>query len=62
MSFGRRVTATKIELIKIRRSMQVAKMVHKFSTTDREVLLKKNQRRNDRGGKQGKGRYMDTLE
>ena len=30
MSFGRRATATKIELIKIRRSMQVAKMVHKI--------------------------------
>src|SRR5215204_3085387 len=37
MSFGGRVTATKIELIKIRRSMQVAKMVD----DKREVLLKK---------------------
>lgn len=40
-SFGRRVTATKIELIKIRRSMQVAKMVHKILDDKREVLLKK---------------------
>src|SRR5574341_1180478 len=36
-----RVTATKIELIKIRRSMQVAKMVHKILDDKREVLLKK---------------------
>jgi V/A-type H+-transporting ATPase subunit D len=41
MSFGRRVTATNIELIKIRRSMQVAKMVHKILDDKREVLLKK---------------------
>jgi V/A-type H+-transporting ATPase subunit D len=41
MSFGGRVTATKIELIKIRRSMQVAKMVHKILVDKREVLLKK---------------------
>ncbi|HEY7507179.1 MAG TPA: V-type ATP synthase subunit D [Nitrososphaera sp.] len=41
MSFGRRATATKIELIKIRRSMQVAKMVHKILDDKREVLLKK---------------------
>jgi V/A-type H+/Na+-transporting ATPase subunit D len=41
MSFGRRATATKIELIKIRRSMQVAKMVQKILDDKREVLLKK---------------------
>ena len=41
MSFGGRVTATKIEPIKIRRSMQVAKMVHKILDNKREVLLKK---------------------
>ena len=41
MSFGGRVTATKIELIKIRRSMHVAKMVHKILDDKREVLLKK---------------------
>jgi V/A-type H+-transporting ATPase subunit D len=41
MSFGGRVTATKIELIKIRRSMQVGKMVHKILDDKREVLLKK---------------------
>jgi V/A-type H+-transporting ATPase subunit D len=41
MSFGRRVSATKIELIKIRRSMQVSKMVHKILDDKREVLLKK---------------------
>jgi V/A-type H+-transporting ATPase subunit D len=41
MSFGKGYTATKIELIKIRRSMQVAKMVHKILDDKREVLLKK---------------------
>src|SRR3954454_4211653 len=41
MSFGTRVSATKIELIKIRRSMQVSKMVHKILDDKREVLLKK---------------------
>ncbi|HEY9386307.1 MAG TPA: V-type ATP synthase subunit D [Nitrososphaeraceae archaeon] len=41
MSFGRKVIATKIELIKIRRSVQVAKMVHKILDDKREVLLKK---------------------
>jgi V/A-type H+-transporting ATPase subunit D len=41
MSFGRKVVATKIELIKIRRSVQVAKMVHKILDDKREVLLKK---------------------
>lgn len=41
MSFGGRVTATKIELIKIRHSMQVGKMVHKILDDKREVLLKK---------------------
>jgi len=41
MSFGKNVTATKIELIKIRRSLQVSKMVHKILDDKREVLLKK---------------------
>jgi V/A-type H+-transporting ATPase subunit D len=41
MSFGGRVIATKIELIKIRRSLQVGKMVHKILDDKREVLLKK---------------------
>ena len=41
MSFGTRVSATKIELNKNRRSMQVAKMVHKILDDKREVLLKK---------------------
>src|ERR671914_60572 len=41
MSFGRKVIATKIELIKIRRSIQVARMVHKILDDKREVLLKK---------------------
>src|SRR2546423_15531222 len=41
MSFGGRVTATKIELIKSRRSMQVSRMVHKILDDKREVLLKK---------------------
>src|SRR5215467_12616704 len=41
MSFGGRVVATKIELIKIRRSLHVGKMVHKILDDKREVLLKK---------------------
>ena len=41
MSFGKQVIATKIELIKIRRSMQISKMVHKILDDKREVLLKK---------------------
>ena len=41
MSFGKRVVATKIELIKIRRYMQISKMVHKILDDKREVLLKK---------------------
>jgi V/A-type H+-transporting ATPase subunit D len=40
MSFGKNVTATKIELIKIRRSLQVGRMVHKILDDKREVLLK----------------------
>ncbi len=41
MSFGGKVIATKIELIKIRRSLHVGKMVHKILDDKREVLLKK---------------------
>ena len=41
MSFGGRVVATKIELIKIRHSLQVGRMVHKILDDKREVLLKK---------------------
>src|SRR5213593_2894013 len=41
MSFGKNVTATKIELIKIRRSLQVGRMVYKILDDKREVLLKK---------------------
>ena len=41
MSFGKNVSATKIELIKIRRSLQVSTMVHKILDDKREVLLKK---------------------
>jgi V/A-type H+/Na+-transporting ATPase subunit D len=41
MSFGKNVTATKIELIKIRRSLQVSTMVHKILDDKREVLRKK---------------------
>lgn len=41
MSFGGRVVATKIELIKIRHSLRVGKMVHKILDDKREVLLKK---------------------
>ena len=41
MSFGKQVIATKIELIKIRRSYANSKMVHKILDDKREVLLKK---------------------
>jgi V/A-type H+-transporting ATPase subunit D len=41
MSFGRGVLPTKIELIRIRRSLKVAKMVHKILDDKREVLLKR---------------------
>jgi V/A-type H+/Na+-transporting ATPase subunit D len=41
MSFGGRVVATKIELIKIRHSLRVGRMVHKILDDKREVLLKK---------------------
>jgi len=40
MSFGQNVTATKIELLKYKRSSQVAKMVQKILDDKREVLLK----------------------
>jgi V/A-type H+-transporting ATPase subunit D len=41
MSFGRGVLPTKIELIRIRRSLKVARMVHKILDDKREVLLKR---------------------
>jgi V/A-type H+-transporting ATPase subunit D len=41
MSFGKGVLPTKIELIRIRRSLKVAKMVHKILDDKREVLLKR---------------------
>lgn len=41
MSFGQNVTATKIELLKYKRSSQVAKMVQKILDDKREVLLKR---------------------
>ena len=40
MSFGQNVTATKIELIKYKRSSQVATMVQKILDDKRKVLLK----------------------
>ncbi len=40
-SFGRTVLPTKIELIRIKRSLKVAKMVHKILDDKREVLLKR---------------------
>jgi len=40
MSFGQNVVATKIELIKYKRSNQVATMVHKILDDKRKVLLK----------------------
>jgi len=40
MSFGQNVAATKIELLKYKRSSQVATMVHKILDDKRKVLLK----------------------
>lgn len=40
-SFSRSVAPTKIELIRIRRSLRVARMVHKILDDKREVLLKR---------------------
>ena len=40
MSFGQNVTATKIELLKYKRSSQVASMVRKILDDKRKVLLK----------------------
>ncbi len=41
MSFGRSIVPTKIELIRLKRSLKVAKMVHKILDDKREVLLKR---------------------
>ena len=41
VSFGSAVLPTKIELIRIKRSLKVAKMVHKILDDKREVLLKR---------------------
>ena len=41
MSFGKSIVPTKIELIKLKRSLKVAKMVHKILDDKREVLLKR---------------------
>ena len=60
MSFGRKVIATKIELIKIRRSVQVARMVHKILDDKREVLLKKIDEMIEEANKDSR-RYMVTL-
>ncbi|MBM3896004.1 MAG: V-type ATP synthase subunit D, partial [Thaumarchaeota archaeon] len=40
MSFGQNVAATKIELLKYKRSSQVASMVQKILDDKRKVLLK----------------------
>ncbi|MBI5133637.1 MAG: V-type ATP synthase subunit D [Thaumarchaeota archaeon] len=40
-AFGRNALPTKIELIRIKRSLKVAKMVHKILDDKREVLLKR---------------------
>ena len=40
MSFGQNVAATKIELLKYKRSSQVATMVQKILDDKRKVLLK----------------------
>lgn len=40
-AFGRSALPTKIELIRIKRSLKVAKMVHKILDDKREVLLKR---------------------
>lgn len=41
VSFGRRALPTKIELIRIRRSLKVSQMVYKILEDKREVLLKR---------------------
>lgn len=41
MSFGQNVAATKIELLKLKKSSQVAVMVQKILDDKRKVLLKK---------------------
>lgn len=41
MSFGRNIVPTKIELIRLKRSLKVAQMVHKILDDKREVLLKR---------------------
>ena len=61
MSFGKRVVATKIELIKIRRSMQISKMVHKILDDKREVLLKKIDEMIDEANK-ARGDIWDPLD
>jgi V/A-type H+/Na+-transporting ATPase subunit D len=61
MSFGKRVIATKIELIKIRRSMQISKMVHKILDDKREVLLKKIDEMIDEANK-ARGDIWDPLD
>jgi V/A-type H+-transporting ATPase subunit D len=61
MSFGKRVVATKIELIKIRRSMQISKMVHKILDDKREVLLKKIDEMIDEANK-ARGEIWDPLD
>ena len=61
MSFGKQVIATKIELIKIRRSMQISKMVHKILDDKREVLLKKIDEMIDEANK-ARGDIWDPLD
>ncbi len=58
MSFGKNVTATKIELIKIRRSLQVSTMVHKILDDKREVLLKKIDEMIEEANKTRMSRYL----
>lgn len=41
VSFGRQVLPTKIELIRLKRSLQVSRMVYKILEDKREVLLKR---------------------
>ena len=49
MSFGQNVAATKIELLKYKRSSQVASMVQKILDDKRKVLLKNIEMHNLKG-------------
>jgi len=61
MSFGQNVAATKIELIKFKRSSQVASMVQKILDDKRKVLLKNIEEMIDEASK-ARGGIWDPLQ